>query len=163
MGAPFYQLTAATASGRVIPFSEFEGNVVLVVNTATKCGFTPQFDGLEKLYLQYKDQGLVVLGFPCDQFGHQNPDSDDDIETVCKVNHGVTFPLMKKSDVNGSNTNPVFQFLKKERTGTFGSRIKWNFTKFLIDRNGKPVKRFAPFTKPEKMEEDIKNVIGSKL
>lgn len=160
---PFYQLNATTASGQLIDFKELEGKVVLIVNTATKCGFTPQLDGLEKLYLQYKDQGLVILGFPCDQFGHQNPESDNDIETVCKLNYGVTFPLMKKSDVNGSHTNPVFQYLKKELTGTFGSRIKWNFTKFLIDRGGKPVKRFAPFTKPDKMKDEVRRVMNYEL
>lgn len=155
MNQAFYQLNATRASGQTFNFEELEGKVVLIVNTATKCGFTPQFDGLEELYIRYKDKGLVILGFPCDQFGHQNPESDADIESVCKVNHGVTFPLMKKSDVNGNTANPVFQYLKKELKGTFGGKIMWNFTKFLIDRNGKPVKRFAPFTKPEKIKADI--------
>ncbi len=157
----FYQLQATTASGLSIDFKDFQGKVVLIINTATKCGFTPQFDGLEKLFVQYKDQGLVILGFPCDQFGHQNPENDTDIESICKINHGVTFPLMKKSDVNGSNTNPVFQYLKKELKGFLGGRIKWNFSKFLIDKNGKPCKRYAPFVKPEKLENDIQKLLGA--
>jgi len=151
MENPFYQLQATTASGKTIDFNELKGKIVLIVNTATKCGFTPQFDGLENLYQQYKDNGLVILGFPCDQFGHQNPESDDEIENVCKVNHGVTFPLMQKSNVNGADAHPVFQYLKKQRKGFFGARIMWNFTKFLIDREGNVVQRFAPYVKPNRI------------
>ncbi|MFT4204199.1 MAG: glutathione peroxidase [Chitinophagaceae bacterium] len=159
MEQTFNQLSGVTASGTTVDFNDFKGKVVLVVNTATKCGFTPQFDGLQRLYQQYKDQGLVVLGFPCDQFGQQNPEGDDVIESVCKVNHGVTFPLMQKSDVNGTHTHPVFRYLKKELPGFFGGRVQWNFTKFLIDRNGKPFKRYAPYTKSEKIEKDIKHLL----
>lgn len=161
MEQSFYQLTATTASGQSVDFAQWEGKIVLIVNTATRCGFTPQLTTLEELYIQYKEKGLVVLGFPCDQFGHQNPEPDDAIEQVCKINYGVTFPLMKRSNVNGKNTHPVFQFLKKKLRGTFGGRIQWNFTKFLIDRNGNPVKRYAPFTKPEKIEADIKKMINN--
>jgi glutathione peroxidase len=141
---------------------DFQGKVVLVVNTATQCGLTPQFTGLEKLYQTYKDEGLVVLGFPCNQFGSQEPLSNEVMEETCLVNHGVTFPLLGKSEVNGPGTNPVFQFLKKRLGGFFGSRIKWNFTKFLIDRDGKPVKRYAPMVKPEAMEGEIKRLLAAR-
>jgi glutathione peroxidase len=157
----FYQLSANTPQGRPVNMGEYRGKVVLVVNTATQCGLTPQFAGLEKLHQQYKDKGLVVLGFPCNQFGSQEPLSDQNMEQTCLVNHGVTFRLLAKSDVNGPDTNPVFKYLKKRLGGWFGSRIKWNFTKFLIDREGRPVKRFAPPTKPEAMEEDIKKLLLS--
>lgn len=140
--------------------ADYRGKVVLVVNTATQCGLTPQFAGLEKLYQQYKDQGLVVLGFPCNQFGGQEPLDNEVMEQTCLVNHGVTFPLFEKSEVNGPGTNPVFRFLKKKLGGLFGSRIKWNFTKFLLDREGRPVKRYAPVTKPEAIEGEIKRLLA---
>jgi glutathione peroxidase len=152
---PFYALTANTPQGNSVSMGDFKGKVVLVVNTATQCGLTPQFEGLERLYQTYKDKGLVVLGFPCNQFGHQEPLANDVMEETCKVNHGVTFPLFEKSDVNGLSTNPVFKYLKSRLGGLFGSRIKWNFTKFLIDAEGKPVKRFSPMTKPEAIEANI--------
>jgi len=139
---------------------DYRGKVVLVVNTATQCGLTPQFAGLERLHQQYKDAGLVVLGFPCNQFGSQEPLSDGEMEQTCLVNHGVTFSLFAKSDVNGPGTNPVFRYLKRRLGGWFGRRIKWNFTKFLIDRQGRPVKRFSPVTKPEAMEAAIKKLLG---
>jgi glutathione peroxidase len=151
----FYELSARTIQGKEVKMDEYRGKVVLIVNTASKCGFTPQYEGLEKLYEQYKDRGLVILGFPCNQFGGQEPGSENEIQESCQINYGVTFQLFGKVDVNGGEAHPVFQFLKKELPGLLGGKIKWNFTKFLIDRNGKPVKRFAPVTKPEKMEKDI--------
>lgn len=151
----FYDLSAATPQGKHIDMSEFEGKVVLVVNTATKCGLAPQFEGLEKLHQQYKSKGLVILGFPCNQFAGQEPETNETMEQSCQLNFGVTFPLMAKCEVNGPSTHPVFKYLKSKTSGLFGSRIKWNFTKFLIDKNGKPVKRFAPITKPESIEAEI--------
>lgn len=159
MNTPFYQLFATTPQGNVISMSDFEGRVVLIVNTATKCGLAPQFDGLERLHQKYKDQGLVVLGFPCNQFLGQEPESDQTVEETCRINHGVTFQLMAKSKVNGKDTNPVFNYLKSQLGGFLGSRIKWNFTKFLVDRNGTPIKRFAPNTKPEAIEKDIQQLL----
>ena len=151
----FYDLQASTPGGKPIKMSDFKGKTVLVVNTATQCGLTPQFEGLEKLHNKYKDQGLVVLGFPCNQFGGQEPLSNDEMESVCQVNHGVTFQLTEKVEVNGSNTHPVFKFLKGSFWSLFGRAIKWNFTKFLVGPDGKPFKRYAPTTKPESMEGDI--------
>lgn len=135
--------------------ADFKGKAVLIVNTATKCGLAPQFDGLETLYQKYKDRGLVVLGFPCDQFAGQEPETNETVEQACRLNHGVTFPLTEKCDVNGPNTQPVFKYLKKELGGILGDNIKWNFTKFLIDREGRPYKRYAPIAKPESIEKDI--------
>lgn len=155
----FYDLKANKPNGTEVAMSDFKGKVVLVVNTATQCGLTPQFAGLEKLHQTYKDQGLVVLGFPCNQFGSQEPLSNEEMEATCEVNHGVTFQLMQKIDVNGKNTSPVFKYLKKELGSIFGSGIKWNFTKFLVDANGNPVKRFAPTTKPEKLEKDVRKLL----
>ncbi|WP_029036891.1 glutathione peroxidase [Salinimicrobium xinjiangense] len=155
----FYQLKAKDIQGKEKQLEEYKGKVVLVVNTASECGFTPQFEGLEKLYKEYKDEGLVVLGFPCNQFGKQEPGDEKSIAEGCMVNYGVTFPMFSKVDVNGKNAHPLFKYLKKELGGLLGSKIKWNFTKFLIDREGKPVKRFAPITKPENMEEDIKRLL----
>jgi glutathione peroxidase len=160
MANDFYTLSANTPQGRPVSMADYRGKVVLVVNTATECGFTPQFTGLEKLYQQYRDKGLVVLGFPCNQFGSQEPLSNEAMEQTCLVNHGVTFPLFEKSDVNGPATNPVFHYLKRRLGGWLGSRIKWNFTKFLIDREGRPVKRYAPVTRPEALETDIKKLLS---
>jgi glutathione peroxidase len=128
---------------------------VLVVNTATQCGLTPQFDGLEKLHQQYKAQGLKVVGFPCNQFGSQEPLSNDEMEATCKLNHGVTFPLMAKIDVNGPDTHEVFRYLKDQAGGILGDDIKWNFTKFLVSKDGKTIKRYAPTTEPSAIEADI--------
>jgi glutathione peroxidase len=155
----FYQLSANTPQGQPVPLSVYQGKVVLVVNTATQCGLTPQFEGLEKLYETYKDKGLVILGFPCNQFGGQEPLTNETMEATCKINHGVTFPLLEKIEVNGPNTHPVFKYLKSKLGGLFGRRIKWNFTKFLIDANGKPVKRFSPVTKPEAIEPYIQSLL----
>ena len=138
----------------------YQGKVVLVVNTASKCGFTPQYEGLETLYRRHKDEGLVVLGFPCNQFGNQEPGGKEEIEEGCLINYGVSFPMFDKVDVNGPSAHPVFRYLKSELGGILGSRIKWNFTKFLIDASGKPVKRFAPITKPEKLEPYIAKLLA---
>ena len=137
----------------------FEGKTVVVVNTASKCGLTPQFEGLENLYEKYRQDGLVILGFPCNQFANQDPGSTDEIQEFCQVNYGVSFPMFDKVEVNGNNTHPVFKFLKSKLGGFLGSTIKWNFTKFVIDKNGKPVKRFAPTTKPEAMEDYLKKIL----
>jgi len=150
-----YDFKAKSLQGKEVDLAEFTGKVIVVVNTASKCGFTPQYEGLEKLYEKYKDQGLIILGFPCNQFGKQEPGSAKDIQEGCLINYGVTFRMFEKIDVNGANEHPLFTFLKKEQGGWFNSNIKWNFTKFLIDRNGNAVKRYAPIVKPEKMEEAI--------
>ncbi|HWK07800.1 MAG TPA: glutathione peroxidase [Puia sp.] len=156
----FYQLSANTPQGRSMEMSAYQGKVVLVVNTATQCGLTPQFEGLEKLYQDYKDKGLIILGFPCNQFGSQEPLSNETMEATCKINHGVTFPLFEKIEVNGPHTHPVFKYLKNKLGGFFGSRIKWNFTKFLLDANGKPIRRFSPVTKPAAIEESIRALLN---
>ncbi|SKB80790.1 glutathione peroxidase [Parapedobacter luteus] len=155
MATTFHDLSANTPQGKAILMSTFKGKVVLVVNTATQCGLAPQFEGLEALHQRYKDRGLVVLGFPCNQFMGQEPETNDTVEETCKVNHGVTFQLFEKCDVNGKDTHPVFRYLKSQLGGLFGSRIKWNFTKFVIDKDGRPRKRYAPTTKPEAIEPDI--------
>lgn len=151
----FHQHTATSLSGEPVPMADYAGKVVLVVNTASHCGFTPQYAGLETLYQKYAAQGLVVLGFPCNQFGKQEPGSADDIAQTCHINYGVSFPMFAKIEVNGAAAHPLFRYLKKALPGILGERIKWNFTKFLVGRDGKPIKRFAPFTKPEKMEAAI--------
>ena len=160
MNHEFYRLEAKTPSGKTISMKDFEGKVVLIVNTATRCGLTPQFEGLEQLHQKYNQQGLVVLGFPCDQFNNQEPETNETMEEVCRINHGVNFQLTEKIDVNGKNEHPVFSFLKKKKSGLFGKGIKWNFTKFLIARNGQPFKRYAPTVKPEKIEKDILKLIS---
>lgn len=151
----FYQLTATSLQGQPISMADYAGKLVLIVNTASHCGFTPQYAGLEALYKKYAARGLVVLGFPCNQFGKQEPGSADDITQTCQNNYGVSFPMFAKVEVNGAGTHPLFRYLKQELPGILGSRIKWNFTKFLIGRDGKPLKRFAPITTPEKMEDSI--------
>ncbi|EMB4324411.1 glutathione peroxidase [Pluralibacter gergoviae] len=152
---PFHQLSALSLDGQPVSMADYAGRVVLVVNTASRCGFTPQYGGLEALYKKYADQGLVVLGFPCNQFGKQEPGGADEIAQTCRVNYGVSFPMFGKVEVNGSAAHPVFRYLKKALPGVLGGRIKWNFTKFLIGRDGKPLRRFAPYTSPEKMEASI--------
>lgn len=139
--------------------SKYEGQVVLIVNTASKCGLAGQFDGLEALYQKYKDQGLVVLGFPCNQFANQEPGDASEAEQTCRLNYGVTFPMHEIIDVNGDNAHELFKYLKKQQSGMLSSAIKWNFTKFLIDRNGNVVKRFSPQTKPEKLESSIEDLL----
>ena len=155
-----YQFEAELLDGENKAFTDYEGKVLLIVNTASKCGFTPQYAGLEKLYEKYKDQGLVVLGFPCNQFGGQEPGTEEQIGVFCQKNYGVTFPMFAKIDVNGDNAHPLYRFLKSSAPGLLGSEsIKWNFTKFLIDRHGKVVDRFAPATKPEEIEDAIKALL----
>jgi glutathione peroxidase len=155
----FYDFTVLSLQGNEVTLEKYKGKVVLVVNTASECGFTPQFEGLEALYQKYKDQGLEILGFPCNQFGNQEPGDEKSIAEGCVVNYGVTFPMFSKVDVNGDHAAPLFKYLKKEKGGLLGSKIKWNFTKFLIDRNGKPVERFAPITKPKNLEKDIEKLL----
>ena len=155
----FYDLSVNTPQGKTINMADLKGKAVLIVNTATKCGLAPQFDGLEALHQQYKDQGLVVFGFPCNQFRDQEPETNDTMEESCRINFGVTFQLTEKVDVNGEHTHPVFDFLKKKLGGLFGSKVKWNFTKFLITPEGKPFKRYAPTTKPAKIEKDIRKLL----
>ena len=176
-----YDFKALTGKGAELSFNEFEGKVLMIVNTASKCGFTPQYDGLEALYQKYKDQGFTIVGFPCDQFAHQEPGTDAEIEEFCRVNHGVTFQLMKKIDVNGAQAHPIFEYLKSQapteeykglkakaaqklfksisKSVEKESDIKWNFTKFVISRDGTVIKRFAPTTTPEQMEKDIQALL----
>lgn len=152
--------TVTTNRGEELDLSEKQGKVLLIVNTASKCGFTPQYDGLEKLYEQYADKGFEVLGFPCNQFGGQEPGNADEIAEFCKVNFGVTFPLMQKVDVNGTNASPLFDWMKAEAPGLMGSKgIKWNFTKFLIDRDGNVVKRYGPADAPATISRDIEKLL----
>ncbi len=153
--ASIYDFKAIRNNGSELDFADYKGKVLMVVNTASKCGFTPQYKGLEALYQKYKDQGLVILGFPCDQFAHQEPGDDEQIAQFCEINFGVTFPLMKKIDVNGANADPVFKFLKSKTRGLLGSSVKWNFTKFLISRDGSRIERFAPVTTPESLDKKI--------
>ena len=149
----FYSFSAKTLQGKARSMADFKGKVVVIVNTASKCGFTPQYAGLEELNRKYSEKGLVILGFPCNQFGSQEPGTSKEISEGCLINYGVSFQMFEKIEVNGSEAHPLYVFLKKQLPGFLGGRIKWNFTKFVIDQNGKPVKRFAPTTKPEKMQE----------
>lgn len=151
----FYDLSINTPAGKTIDMADYEGKPVLIINTATQCGLTPQFEGLEELHQKYKEKGLVVLGCPCNQFMNQEPLTNENMEESCKVNHGVTFQLTEKIDVNGKNTHPLYKYLKGKLGGLLGSKIKWNFTKFLIDADGTPVKRYGPTTKPSSFEKDI--------
>jgi glutathione peroxidase len=153
--ASFYDFKATSIDGEEIQMSDYKDKVVLVVNTASKCGFTPQYEGLEELHQKYGDEGLVVLGFPCNQFGKQEPGTEEDIASFCQLNYGVTFQMFSKIDVNGEDAHPIYKFLKDEKSGTFGSKIKWNFTKFLIDKEGNVVDRFGSSTKPKAIEKDI--------
>lgn len=160
MSSQFYSFSAKTLQGRELSMDAYKGKIVLVVNTASKCGFTPQLEGLEELNRKFKDKGLVILGFPCNQFGNQEPGDEKSISEGCVINYGVTFQMFSKVDVNGDNAHPIFKYLKMELGGWFGSRVKWNFTKFLIDANGMPIKRFAPITKPEKIGEYLEKMLG---
>ena len=154
-----YALSFTDNHGQEVSLRDFEGKPVLVVNTASKCGFTPQYDELQRLHEEWGPRGLVVLGFPCDQFAHQEPGDDAQIEEFCRVNYGVTFPLSTKVDVNGKGTHPVFRFLKERAGGMLGSSIKWNFTKFLVAPDGQTVRRYAPKTKPTDIEPDIAGLL----
>lgn len=155
-----YDFEARKPSGEVLQFSDYKGSPILIVNTATKCGLAPQFEELEALHQKYKDHGLLIVGMPCDQFLGQEPETNESMESVCQRDFGVTFQLTEKIHVNGADTHPVFKYLKKELGGFFGSRIKWNFTKFLIDSEGKPFKRYGPVKKPIDIEEDILSLLG---
>jgi glutathione peroxidase len=155
-------ISVTTLDGQMQKMGSFLGNATLVVNVASKCGFTPQYAGLEALYRQFKERGFRVLGFPCDQFGHQEPGDAQEIRNFCSLNYEITFPLFAKIDVNGANTHPVYQQLKADAPGIFGSqKVKWNFTKFLIDADGNVVKRFAPFTKPEVLTAEITALLSA--
>ncbi|MBB5706887.1 glutathione peroxidase [Sphingopyxis panaciterrulae] len=156
----FYDLSAPLPGGGTQPMAEYRGKVLLIVNTASKCGFTPQYEGLEALYRDYKDRGFEVLAFPCNQFGAQEPGDAAEIANFCSLTYDVSFPLMAKIDVNGDGADPIFKHLKKEQTGLLGSGIKWNFTKFLVDREGKVVSRHAPTTKPEQLRKEIEELLG---
>ncbi len=179
--ASIYDFKTLSNKGAEVNFKDYEGKVLLIVNTASKCGFTPQYDGLEALYQQYKDKGLVVIGFPCDQFAGQEPGTNEQIEEFCRLNHGVTFPLMAKTDVNGPNAEPVFEYLKTQapteeyhglkakatqkmlkgisKSVEKDSDILWNFTKFLVSRDGSVVKRFAPVVEPKDFAKDIEEML----
>ena len=180
--ATIYDFKALNNKGAEVDLAQYKDQVLMIVNTASKCGFTPQYDGLEALYQKYKDQGLVILGFPCDQFAHQEPGTDEEIAEFCRLNHGVTFPLMKKIDVFGENAHPIFKYLTQQvpteevhglkdkatmklvdglskSEGREEGGVRWNFTKFLISKDGSVIKRFAPVAKPEDMEADIENML----
>ena len=150
-----YEFSATLNNGKNKKLSAYKGKVLLIVNTASKCGFTPQYEGLQDLYAKYKDRGFELLGFPCDQFGHQEPGSDEQIKSFCEVNYGVEFPLFAKIDVNGDGAHPLYKFLKSEKGGMLGDSIKWNFTKFLVDKHGNVIERYAPTTPPERIAPDI--------
>lgn len=156
---PLSDFTATSLTGVETPLSTYDGQVVLVVNTASRCGLTPQYEGLEQLYREHKDEGLVVLGFPCDQFAHQEPGTSEEIADFCTMNYGVSFPMFAKVEVNGDGTHPLFAWLKEERPGLLGGAIKWNFTKFLLGRDGQVLDRFAPTTTPDKLEPDIQKAL----
>lgn len=155
----FYDFNALSIDGKDISMSEFKNKIVLIVNTASKCGFTPQFEGLEKLYNQYKDEGFVILGFPCNQFGNQDPGKDNEIKSFCEINYGVTFPMFSKVEVNGDDAHPIFKWLKDEKSGLIVDAIKWNFTKFLLNRSGEVVDRFGSNKKPENIRKDIEKLL----
>lgn len=158
--ASFYDLAPLDKAGKPFDFSQLKGKVVLIVNVASKCGFTPQYQGLEELYKKYQPQGLEILGFPCNQFGHQEPGTDEEITSFCSLNYGVTFPVLKKIDVNGPETDPVYVFLKSKQAGLLGFRgIKWNFEKFLVDKNGNVVERHMSTKKPASLTERIETLL----
>ncbi|HLS82092.1 MAG TPA: glutathione peroxidase [Steroidobacter sp.] len=158
-----HDFAARSLDGRHVPLSEFAGRVMLIVNTASRCGLTPQYAGLEALYREHRDRGFVVLGFPCNQFAAQEPGSAEQIGAFCQKNYGVSFPMFEKIEVNGENAHPLWRWLKASAPGAFGSeRIKWNFTKFLVNREGAVVQRYAPTTKPEDLAGDVEALLGGK-
>ena len=155
-----YDFSAKDINGRDVQLADYRGKVLLIVNTASKCGFTPQYKGLQKVYDDYKDKGLVILGFPCNQFGSQEPGDEANISEFCELNYGVDFPMFAKIDVNGSDAHPLYQHLKESAPGVLGSKgVKWNFTKFLVDKDGKVVKRYAPTDKPEAIVKEIEKLL----
>jgi glutathione peroxidase len=158
--ASIYDVSATSIEGNSVSLNSCKNKVLLIVNTASQCGFTSQYQGLQALYDKYADQGLVILGFPCNQFGQQEPGNSDQIQSFCEARFGVSFPLFQKIEVNGSNAHPLYQYLRKAAPGIFGTEaIKWNFTKFLVDRNGNVVRRYPPTTKPEDLEKDIQSLL----
>jgi len=155
-----HDYSAKTIDGEDRTLSDYKGQVMVIVNTASKCGFTPQYKGLENMFREFRGRGLVVLGFPCDQFGHQEPGDENEIKNFCLLNYDVSFPMFSKVDVNGDHTHPLYEHLKSEAPGLLGSRaIKWNFTKFLVDKSGKVVKRYGSMDKPESMIKDIETLL----
>ena len=159
MAKDFYTFKANSIQGKEISMEIYRGKTILVVNTASKCGFTPQLEGLEMLYKKYKDKGLVILGFPCNQFLNQEPGDEKSISEGCLINYGVSFPMFSKIDVNGKDAHPIYKYLKKELGGLFFNSIKCNFTKFLIDKNGKPIKRYSPTFKPERIDFELEKLL----
>lgn len=155
----FHDFKAISLQGKEINMSEFSNKVVLVVNTASKCGLTPQYEGLENLYKEFSAKGFEILGFPCNQFGAQEPGNADEISEFCQINYGVSFKMFEKIDVNGENTHPIFKFLKTQKGGILGDDIKWNFSKFLIGKDGNVLKRYAPITEPKDIKTDIENAL----
>jgi glutathione peroxidase len=153
--------SATSIDGRPVDLTEYDGHVVLVVNTASQCGLTPQYEGLQQLHEQYADQGFTVLGFPCDQFANQEPGDEAEIAGFCQRNYGVTFPMFSKVDVNGDDAHPLFEWLRSEEGGLIGDKIKWNFTKFLVGKDGQVIDRYAPTTKPEKLTDDIEKALAA--
>jgi glutathione peroxidase len=154
-----YNFKVNTLKRKEISLNDFKGKVILIVNTASKCGLTKQYEGLENLYQKYKSKDFIVIGFPCNQFGNQEPGNSKDIESGCIIDYGVTFPMMEKIEVNGNNENPLYTYLKQQLPGVLTNSIKWNFTKFLIDKDGKPVKRFKPTTVPERLSTYIEKLL----
>ncbi|PAY02492.1 glutathione peroxidase [Pseudoalteromonas sp. HM-SA03] len=158
-----YQFEANTLQGQAYHFTELQGKAVLIVNTASECGLTPQYEGLQELHQKYADQGLVIIGFPCNQFGKQEPGDAKQIQQGCLINYGVDFQMMEKIEVNGDKAHPLYQYLKSALPGLFGNKIKWNFTKFLFNQQGEPVKRYAPITKPEQIAKDIEKLLNESI
>ena len=155
-----YEFSAETLKGETVSLEQYRGKVLIIVNTASKCGFTPQYQGLEKLYRKFKDEGLVILGFPCNQFGQQEKGSNTEISEFCEINYGVSFPMFAKIEVNGDNAHPLFDYLKQEAPGLLGTKsIKWNFTKFLVDSDGKAVQRFGPKDSPESLRQPMRRLL----
>jgi len=160
MNNQFYEFKAKNIYGQEVSMSAYKGKTVIVVNTASKCGFTPQFEGLEQLYQKYKDKGLVILGFPCNQFANQEPGDEKSILNGCVVDYNISFPMFAKVDVNGDTAHPIYKYLKNELKGLFGGVVKWNFTKFVVDANGNPIKRFSPFNKPEEIDKYLQTLLN---
>ncbi len=162
MAQSVHDFTVKAMGGKEVTLKDYHGKVLLIVNVASKCGLTPQYEGLQKIYNEYKSKGLEVLGFPCNQFGAQEPGTEEEIQSFCDLNYKVGFPLFTKIDVNGDTAHPLYQFLKKEKTGLMGSEaIKWNFTKFLVSKEGKVLERFAPTTEPESLKKEIETALKS--
>lgn len=160
MGKSIYDFKVKSIDGEEKPLSDYKGKVLLIVNTASKCGFTSQYKGLQELYSKYSSQGFEVLGFPCNQFGGQEPGTSDEIKEFCELNYSVSFPIFEKIDVNGDNAHELYKFLKSEKSGLITDDIKWNFTKFLVDKNGKPIERYGSTTTPESIEKDVLELLN---